>query len=457
MRAHLETTEAQTQALTEMGNGYALKVRKPYTIKKQREKWTEEEHQRFLEALKLYGRAWRQIEEHVGTKTAIQIRSHAQKFFAKVARDSNECEGSLNPIEIPPPRPKKKPAHPYPRKVTDVTKTTLDDPHQPEQAPPFKRSGEERNSRSPTSVLSALGSDTSGSPSSEPQRSHLSPVSYTTDDAHSAIVQLTENDNECMTSDSSVEEEKEYGHAILLATSATQDDESAMELDLLTFGRACPAEDPAFEQAPATIKLFGRTVEIKENQKLSSSAPENSELSPSHSMKEKLDIRNGRHMIGSAENTIDSQVNLSLVPSCITPVACLVPQYAVSEDFGQLGSIPHMIPMWTWSHGPLLPNLSLSNQTAIENFGNNPYKGAVKNEESQREISLTGSNDGLVTAAKRGQKIFNAIQSKNLGNVERQRSTKGFVPYKRCLAERDATSSLVAAEEREGQRARICS
>lgn len=39
-----------------------VKVRKPYTITKQREKWTEEEHQKFLEALKLYGRGWRQIE-----------------------------------------------------------------------------------------------------------------------------------------------------------------------------------------------------------------------------------------------------------------------------------------------------------------------------------------------------------------------------------------------------------
>lgn len=42
---------------------FALKqVRKPYTITKQREKWTEEEHQKFLEALRLYGRGWRQIE-----------------------------------------------------------------------------------------------------------------------------------------------------------------------------------------------------------------------------------------------------------------------------------------------------------------------------------------------------------------------------------------------------------
>ncbi|KAL5989144.1 CCA tRNA nucleotidyltransferase, mitochondrial [Asimina triloba] len=37
-------------------------MRKPYTITKQRERWTDEEHSRFLEALKLYGRAWQRIE-----------------------------------------------------------------------------------------------------------------------------------------------------------------------------------------------------------------------------------------------------------------------------------------------------------------------------------------------------------------------------------------------------------
>ncbi|KAF3321077.1 Protein REVEILLE 1 [Carex littledalei] len=67
------------------GDEVVPKVRKPYTISKQREKWTEEEHQKFLEALQLYGRAWRRIEEHIGTKTTVQIRSHAQKFFSKVS------------------------------------------------------------------------------------------------------------------------------------------------------------------------------------------------------------------------------------------------------------------------------------------------------------------------------------------------------------------------------------
>jgi SHAQKYF class myb-like DNA-binding protein len=39
-----------------------LQQRKPYTITKQRERWTDEEHAKFVEALRLYGRAWRKIE-----------------------------------------------------------------------------------------------------------------------------------------------------------------------------------------------------------------------------------------------------------------------------------------------------------------------------------------------------------------------------------------------------------
>ncbi|MBA0830386.1 hypothetical protein Goarm_014921, partial [Gossypium armourianum] len=87
------------------------KVRKPYTITKSRESWTEEEHDKFLEALQLFDRDWKKIEDFVGSKTVIQIRSHAQKYFLKVQKN-----GTI--AHVPPPRPKRKAAHPYPQKAS---------------------------------------------------------------------------------------------------------------------------------------------------------------------------------------------------------------------------------------------------------------------------------------------------------------------------------------------------
>ncbi|KAL9234595.1 hypothetical protein vseg_009450 [Gypsophila vaccaria] len=101
------------------GEELLVKTRKPYTITKQRERWTDEEHNKFLEALKLYGRAWQRIEEYIGTKTAVQIRSHAQKFFSKIEKEAvvkGVPIGQTIDLEIPPPRPKRKPSNPYPRK-----------------------------------------------------------------------------------------------------------------------------------------------------------------------------------------------------------------------------------------------------------------------------------------------------------------------------------------------------
>lgn len=38
------------------------KQRKPYTLQKAREKWSDEEHNKFVEGLRLHGRQWRKIE-----------------------------------------------------------------------------------------------------------------------------------------------------------------------------------------------------------------------------------------------------------------------------------------------------------------------------------------------------------------------------------------------------------
>ncbi|CAA3006247.1 REVEILLE 8 [Olea europaea subsp. europaea] len=91
-------------------DGSGKKVRKPYTITKSRESWTDEEHDKFLEALQLFDRDWKKIEDFVGSKTVIQIRSHAQKYFLKVQKN-----GAV--AHVPPPRPKRKASHPYPQKA----------------------------------------------------------------------------------------------------------------------------------------------------------------------------------------------------------------------------------------------------------------------------------------------------------------------------------------------------
>ncbi|GAV84187.1 LOW QUALITY PROTEIN: Myb_DNA-binding domain-containing protein, partial [Cephalotus follicularis] len=92
-------------------DGSGKKIRKPYTITKSRESWTDEEHDKFLEALQLFDRDWKKIEDFVGSKTVIQIRSHAQKYFLKVQKN-----GTI--AHVPPPRPKRKASHPYPQKAS---------------------------------------------------------------------------------------------------------------------------------------------------------------------------------------------------------------------------------------------------------------------------------------------------------------------------------------------------
>jgi SHAQKYF class myb-like DNA-binding protein len=100
--------EQQQQLLSE--DAGCKKIRKPYTITKSRESWTEQEHDKFLEALQLFDRDWKKIEAFVGSKTVIQIRSHAQKYFLKVQKNGTG-------ERVPPPRPKRKSAQPYPQKA----------------------------------------------------------------------------------------------------------------------------------------------------------------------------------------------------------------------------------------------------------------------------------------------------------------------------------------------------
>jgi len=55
--------------------------------------WSWEEHKRFVEAIVKYGIQWEKIKYAVKTRTDIQIRSHAQKFYKKLKNYRNEQLG----------------------------------------------------------------------------------------------------------------------------------------------------------------------------------------------------------------------------------------------------------------------------------------------------------------------------------------------------------------------------
>ena len=40
----------------------------------------------FLEGLKIHGKGWKQIAQMIKTRTVVQIRTHAQKYFQKLSK-----------------------------------------------------------------------------------------------------------------------------------------------------------------------------------------------------------------------------------------------------------------------------------------------------------------------------------------------------------------------------------
>ena len=64
-------------------------------------RWSEEEHRRFLEATALYGSKWEKVKEHVQTRSARQIRSHAQKFIMRLSKKKSFNTKRVNILELP--------------------------------------------------------------------------------------------------------------------------------------------------------------------------------------------------------------------------------------------------------------------------------------------------------------------------------------------------------------------
>ncbi len=56
-------------------------------------RWTKEEHDKFLDGIVKYGTNWKKVKSLITTRTAIQVRSHAQKFYRKLKMCKEERLG----------------------------------------------------------------------------------------------------------------------------------------------------------------------------------------------------------------------------------------------------------------------------------------------------------------------------------------------------------------------------
>ena len=107
LKHQLHVASAEATRLKELVDKYnQVKEEKKESVKQAQSRyWSEDEHQLFLVAIQTFGhKDVKSIASVVGTRSATQVRTHAQKYFMKLARSRTSEEGQTkgsNPDQDP--------------------------------------------------------------------------------------------------------------------------------------------------------------------------------------------------------------------------------------------------------------------------------------------------------------------------------------------------------------------
>uniref|UniRef100_A0A7N0THK1 Uncharacterized protein n=1 Tax=Kalanchoe fedtschenkoi TaxID=63787 RepID=A0A7N0THK1_KALFE len=326
----------------------------------------------------------------------------------KVVRGGNDTnESPVEAIEIPPPRPKRKPTHPYPRKIVDSQNNTITPSFQPEKRICPHIATIDSENQSPNSVLSAVMSHLLELPVSEVPDSCLSTSSCSTDLQSGSLYSIDKEDN--LKAINSVQ------YTGIDAMPTIKRSVMSTEDNLANIGNGSSEEEA--DLAEATVMLFGQILYKKDSQRSSTDRKGTFRLSEQH-LEKTYDNKHGKLVESSASNGLDGQSPHGMYYGNWRPWSW----HEMNSDSKGGNTCQWMsLPLHRGLPSPyLISCVYAPTRSFVEErtYGKEPCASMVKNE-STEETKDTAYAVNKVTL----------LDTPSLNHSYKS----GFVPYKRCF------------------------
>ena len=205
--------------------------------------------------------------------------------------------------------------------------------------------------------------------------------------------------------------------------------------------------------ASTSFRLFGRTVLLSDLGK-----------EPQFGVEDSKTLKSDQGLLLKLlQDQLDTELSLGGVVTDYNPLACGAPINLLEqqkESSNVMKADPSML-CWSLYQVPF-DNIAAYYPSIDQISLNSCVVEKTEDKLVEKERSCSVSNEGSATGVQTlGDKNIEAVDSfskelRTEGSAEPCNSRKGFVPYKRCLAERDNASSVIISNDRERWKIRVC-